>query len=250
MTAPFLMLSIRPEDAAAEDEYAAMLRCTGLTPGGMPMLRLDRTDLGDLDVTAWSGIVLGGGPWNAGDPERTKTPEQRRAETALFRLLDEVQAHGVPFLGCCYGIGVVGRWLGATVDHTFGEPVGAVPVTRSVAGRTDALFAGLPDTFDAFVGHKEAINGALPGEAVVLASSPMCPVQAFRVGAHIHATQFHPELDVDGLCRRVDVYRHHGYFPPDRADEVKAAARRSTVVHPPTVLRTFVELAQRSALSA
>ena len=30
---PFLMLGIRAEEVAADDEYAAMLRCTGLDDG-------------------------------------------------------------------------------------------------------------------------------------------------------------------------------------------------------------------------
>jgi GMP synthase (glutamine-hydrolysing) len=72
-------------------------------------------------------------------------------------------------------------------------------------------------------------------------------VQAFRIGSHVYATQFHPELDVAGLCTRIDVYKHAGYFEPEQAGELKAQARRSNVIHPPAVLRRF---AQRYACSA
>jgi GMP synthase (glutamine-hydrolysing) len=65
-------------------------------------------------------------------------------------------------------------------------------------------------------------------------------VQAFRVGANVYATQFHPELDVAGLCTRVEVYKHAGYFAPDQADEIKAQATRSHVSWPPAILRGFV----------
>ena len=58
-----------------------------------------------------------------------------------------------------------------------------------------------------------------------LASSPACPVQAFRIGRNVYATQFHPELDIHGLCTRIDVYQHAGYFEPDQAESVKAMAR-------------------------
>ena len=75
---------------------------------------------------------------------------------------------------------------------------------------------------------------------MLLASSAACPVQAFRVGANVYATQFHPELDVVGLCTRIDVYKHAGYFDPSVAEELKAMAWRSEVSHPPAILRAFV----------
>jgi GMP synthase (glutamine-hydrolysing) len=44
---------------------------------------------------------------------------------------------------------------------------------------------------------------------------------------------------VEGLCTRIDVYKHAGYFDPGQADELKALARRSSVSHPPAILRRF-----------
>jgi GMP synthase (glutamine-hydrolysing) len=97
----------------------------------------------------------------------------------------------------------------------------------------------LPAEFDAFTGHKEAVS-ELPGHAVLLASSAGCPVQAFRVGAHGYATQFHPELDAAGMSTRVDVYKDAGYFDPSEADRIKALAWSSEISHPPEILRAFV----------
>jgi GMP synthase (glutamine-hydrolysing) len=114
-----------------------------------------------------------------------------------------------------------------------------VRIALTAAGRRDPLLADLPAEFDAFTGHKEAIS-ELPGHAVLLASSAGCPVQAFRIGSHIYATQFHPELDAAGMCTRVDAYKHAGYFDPSEADEIKALARRSPASHPPAILRAFV----------
>ena len=65
-------------------------------------------------------------------------------------------------------------------------------------------------------------------------------MQAFRVGANVYATQFHPELDVAGLYTRIGVYKHAGYFDPGEADEIKARAARSNVTWPPAILRGFV----------
>jgi len=236
---PFLLLAIRADDAAADNEYESFLACAGLHERDLRRCRLEQRPLGNVELQDWSGIFLGGGPFNASDPEGSKSPVQRRVEADLRGLFDRVVSADFPFLGACYAIGTLGGHQGAAVDRRYAEPIGAVPVTLTREGRRDPLLAGLPATFDAFVGHKEAIS-RLPDHAVLLASSPDCPVQAFRVGSGVYATQFHPELDAAGLCTRIEVYKHAGYFDPAQAGELKAQAHRSNVTCPPAILRRFV----------
>jgi len=202
-------------------------------------VRLDQRALGDIDLRDWSGIWLGGGPFNYSDAEESKSPVQRRVEADLRGLLDAVTGADFPFLGACYGVGALGNHQRGVLSRRYAEPVGLVRVALTPPGRRDPLLRDLPDTFDAFTGHKEAIS-KLPGHAVLLASSAACPVQAFRFGANVYATQFHPELDAEGLCTRIEVYKHAGYFDPAQAEELKALARRSDVRHPPAILRAFV----------
>ena len=237
---PFLLLATRAEDAAADNEYESFLRFAGLDESDLHRLRLEQRPLGDVDLADWSGILVGGGPFNASDLEDSKSPVQRRVEADLRGLLDHMISAAFPFLGACYGIGTLGGHQGAVIDRQFSEPVGPVMITLTDAGREDPVFGGLPSTFEAFVGHKEAIS-RLPHHAVLLATSPTCPVQAFRIGSQVYATQFHPELDVPGLCTRIEVYKYAGYFDPDQAEGLKELARRSNVVHPPEVLRRFVQ---------
>lgn len=238
--APFLLLSIRGEDEAADDEYRAMMRFAGLDEARMPRIRLTHRELGDIDLAQWSGIVLGGGPYNVSDDPESKSTIQRRVEAELAALLAEVIAEDFPFLGCCYGVGTVGAAVGAVIDRSHSEPVGGVTVDLTDEGHRDPLFAGLPDTFAAFGGHKEAAS-VLPDGVVLLATSADCPVQAFRVGANVYATQFHPELDLDGICTRIDVYKDYGYFAPETAESLKDAARQRPVTHPMEILRRFAQ---------
>ena len=237
---PFLFLGTRPEDDAADNEYASVVRCTGLPEDDVQRRRLERDPLGEVDLDDFSGVILGGGPFNTSDPEAEKSPVQRRAEAELRDLAERVIEADFPFFGACYGIGVLGSLRDGLVDRTHSEPIGAMSVTLTDAGRTDPLFDGLPDTFDVFLGHKEAVS-RLPAGAVRLAYSATCPVQAFRIGANVYATQFHPELDVDALCLRIEVYKNHGYFEPSQAQSLKDMARRSVVSEPPRLLKTFVE---------
>jgi GMP synthase (glutamine-hydrolysing) len=236
---PFLFLGIRAENVAADNEYEAILSQSGLAEAQLRRVRLERDELGVVDLAQWSGILLGGGPFNVSDPESEKSPAQRRAEAELAQLAEQVVSADFPFLGACYGIGVLGRIRGGVVDRTYGEPIGAVEVTLTDEGRADPLLATLPDTFDVFLGHKEAVR-ELPAGAVTLACSHACPVQAFRLGRNVYATQFHPELDVPGIVMRVRVYQHAGYFPPEEMEELIARLSPAVVTEPARMLANFV----------
>ena len=235
---PFLLLATRPEDAAADNEYELFLRFSGLDERDLRRIRLEQRALGRIDLRDWSGLLLGGGPFNSSDPETSKSPVQRRVEADLRGLLDQVISEDFPFLGACYGIGALGTHQGAVVDRRYSEPVGAVSVTLTREGQQDPLLGGLPATFEAFTGHKEAISH--------LRGTPSCwprrpAARCRRSGSARRST---PPSSIPswtaGLCTRIEVYKHAGYFPPEQADEIKARADRSNVVHPHALLRRFV----------
>ena len=237
---PFLLLSIRAEDAAADDEYAAMMRFAGLDTSGMHRIRMTHRSLGEIDLADWSGIILGGGPYNVSDAADSKSQTQRRVESELLPLIRRIVDDDFPFLGCCYGVGTLGSVVGATVDRTYTEPVGALTVTLTEHGRRDPLFAELPDVFDAYGGQGRgqctAVGSGLPRY------SADCPIQAFRVGDNVYAMQFHPELDADGIFTRIDVYKDYGYFAPETAESLKSAALKQSIEHPPSILRRFADV--------
>lgn len=237
---PFLFLGTRAEDEAADGEYEAVLRYAGLDEARLERRRLERDPLGEVDLAAYSGIILGGGPFNVSDPAETKSATQLRVEAELNHLARRVVDADFPFLGACYGIGTLGVLDGGVVDRTYGEPVSAVTITLTDQGRRDPVFGAAAESFQAFLGHKEAV-ATLPTGAVLLATGDACPVQGFRIGHHVYATQFHPELDVDGICTRIDVYQHHGYFHPSEADALKAMARAASVTEPERILAAFAD---------
>jgi GMP synthase (glutamine-hydrolysing) len=241
---PFLFLGTRAEDDIAQQEYDAVLAGSGLHPDELVRVRLEAAPLGWVELEDWSGIILGGGPFNVSDPDDAKSPVQRRVEAELADLAERVVAADTPFLGACYGIGVLGTRAGGVVDRTYGEPVGALPVRLTPEGREDPLVGVLPEVFDAYLGHKEAVS-RLPDGAVLLASTDTCPVHVFRLGRNVYATQFHPELDAVALCDRVDAYSAHGYYEPHEREAIKAAAREAMVTEPVRLLARFVELYAR-----
>ena len=158
---------------------------------------MEAAPLPELDLDAYSGILLGGGPFNSSDPPSEKSAVQHRVEREMRLLLDEIVARDFPFFGACYGVGTLGVHQGGVIDRTYAEPIAAVRIQLTEAGLADPMLAGMTAEFDAFVGHKEACS-VLPPTAVLLATSAACPVQMFRVKRNLYATQFHPELDVPG----------------------------------------------------
>ena len=241
MSKPFLFIGIRAQDAAADDEYAAVLRCAGLDERDVRRVRLEQEVLGPVDLDDWSGIVVGGGPWNVSDPQDEKDADQVRGEARLRDLALQVVEADFPFLGACYGIGTLGTLSNGVVDRRYGEPIGPMTIDLTDDGRRDQLLGGLSASFTALLGHKEAVS-RLPDGAVLLASSATCPVQAFRIGTNVYATQFHPELDLQGIITRVEVYQHHGYFEPHLGHEIVDRSRDAVITEPPGILRRFVEL--------
>ena len=223
---PFLLLSSRAHDPAADGEFNQVRRAGQLRPEQLDWRRLEQAPLGEFDLDDYSGVLLGGSDYCASEAD--KSPLQRRVEADLGRVLDQVLERDFPFLGMCYGIGVVTQHLGGLVDRTFGEPVGAIHVTLTPEGQADPLYQDAPPAFWAFVGHKEAANGTPPG-ATVLATGQACPIQVFRVGRNVYAAQYHPEIDAYDLEQRIIIYQHSGYFRPDEVDTLVAAAKASPV---------------------
>ena len=160
-------------------------------------------------------------------------------EAFYQKLFDRMIPNDFPFLGCCSGNGLLGQFCGSPISRTYAEPIGSVEVTVTEAGTQDPLLKGLPGKFDAMVGHKEACD-QVPEGAVLLASSKTCPVQMFRIGSNIYATQFHPEADSDEFILRINTYKDHGYFAPEEADALIAAVSQADTPVAREILRRFV----------
>lgn len=159
-----------------------------LTRLGLPFERL-RVYAGDsLPLPEWGQVViLSGGPMS---PHDLDAYPFLRAEGDFLR---QALTLKLPILGLCLGHQLLAEALGGEVDVGQQE-VGWLPVQLTEAGAKDTLFEGVPREFYPFHYHIEQVT-TLPPEATVLASSPLCPVQAFRYHqAPVWGVQFHPEI--------------------------------------------------------
>lgn len=238
---PFLLLQLRPVDAACENEFEAFLKYGGLKRNQVHRIRMEKEGVPEIDLSNYSGIIEGGGPSNVSDAKEKKSKAQIKFERELIPLYDKIFENDFPFLGACYGIGSLCNYVGGEVSREkYYEAPGAVEIVLNEEGKKDSLLHDLPPSFEAFVGHKEACQ-SLPSGATLLASSNTCPIQMFRFKKNIYATQFHPELDSEGLELRVKVYMNEGYFAPHKANDLIEENRDKVIEIPKLILQRFVK---------
>jgi GMP synthase (glutamine-hydrolysing) len=98
-------------------------------------------------------------------------------------------------LGLCLGAQMMAAGLGAEVAPVPGKEIGYAPLTLTEAGKHSPLAA--LEGVDVLHWHGDGFG--LPDGAVSLASTPLCPHQAFALGHHALALQFHAEVETHAL---------------------------------------------------
>jgi GMP synthase (glutamine-hydrolysing) len=141
---------------------------------------LRTTELRDADLLA----VLGG-PIGAEDD-------------ALYPFLaDEVQliserlSNQKPILGICLGAQLMARALGASIRTMDHKEIGYASVNLTESARKSPLI---------HIGNQPVLHWhgdqfSMPRGVASLASTSVCPNQAFMIGSHAMAWQFHLEVD-------------------------------------------------------
>ncbi|MGU3645723.1 glutamine amidotransferase-related protein [Microbacterium sp. C23T] len=240
-TAPLLYVCVRPQLGAAAAEYESFRSAMHLDESRLAHHDLVRDPLPDDAFERYSGFLVGGSPFNVTDPESTKTDAQRRLEAGLARIAERTAAgDGPAALFTCYGIGIATRTLGGTVSRAFPEDTGPVAVALTKQASADPLFGALANRFTALTAHKEGTE-SLPQGAVLLARNDGCPVQAYRVGDRLYATQFHPEPTTKAFTERMAVYRDDGYFDSADYDAIAGRVLAASVTEPTRLLRAFAD---------
>jgi GMP synthase (glutamine-hydrolysing) len=245
MSKPFLILQLRPEDDTSDNEFEAILKYGNLDARDARRLRIERTGIpDDLQLENYSGVIVGGSPFDISTPEADKHEIQKKIEQDFHRLFDIIVPNDIPFLGACSGNGLLGSYLGTSISRKYREAVGCVSLDITEEGRQDPLLSGFPDQINVLLGHKEACD-QLPAEAVLLMTGSACPVQMFRVGKNVYATQFHPEGDSEGFIVRIHAYKHHGYFQPHEADDLIMRVSNKDTPQAQDIIRRFVSRYKR-----
>jgi GMP synthase (glutamine-hydrolysing) len=141
------------------------------------LLRHD-TPAAVLRERAPRGVILSGGPASVLEPG---SPD---ADAGLFDL-------GVPMLGICYGMQLMGRRLGGAVRKGESREYGHAVID---VVENNVLFRNMPDALAVWMSHGDQVEGLPPGFRA-LARTGTCPIAAMEDPARrLYGLQFHPEV--------------------------------------------------------
>jgi len=233
----FLLLQVRnPEDRMRQHEVGCFATCFGCDASRIEVFDLIRGApsaklLAEADVVLLGGSgdysVARGGPW------------LQAALDAMVTLYETKK----PTFASCWGFQALARALGGEVvtDHSRAE-VGTVWLQLTPEGETDPVFGPLGKRFQVQIGHEDIVT-KLPPQATLLASSDRVENEAFRLeGAPIYATQFHPEIDRQGLIDRLKAYP--SYIHLAGADDLEELERITPETpHTVGILTRFLDVA-------
>jgi GMP synthase (glutamine-hydrolysing) len=122
------------------------------------------------------GIILSGGPASVYSP---KAPQ---VDPKIFDL-------GIPILGICYGMQLIGKHLGGKVQRSERREYGRGELTVK---KKCALFSQLPKKLEIWNSHGDKLI-SLPKGFQTVATTENSPYAVIEKG-HIFGLQFHPEV--------------------------------------------------------
>ncbi|HEX9144737.1 MAG TPA: gamma-glutamyl-gamma-aminobutyrate hydrolase family protein [Candidatus Binatia bacterium] len=198
------------------------------------------------NLEGFAALIVLGGPMGVYEADKYSylTAETELIETAV--------KNDLPLLGICLGSQLIANALGARVYPSGIKEIGWYDLTPTADAGNDPLLRHLNATEKVFQWHGDTFD--LPNGAIHLASSPLCPNQAFRYGRNAYALQFHLEVDskmidtwLDVLQNRDEIAGLHGEFDPTiiRDETTRHIGRLENLSR--LVFGDFIRLLEKSA---
>ena len=130
-----------------------------------------------LCVPNLRGVILSGGPTSVYDDGAPQLPAT-------------VLEAGVPVLGICYGMQLLGHSMGGSVERADDREYG--PARARITDSSHAIFRGVPDEIDVWMSHGDVVAEPPPGLRPLARTQSSMAAMGNDNG--VVAVQFHPEV--------------------------------------------------------
>lgn len=159
------------------------------------------------DISQYAALIIMGGPMGVYEEYPAKNDEIALINAALGT---------IPTLGICLGSQLIAHALGARVypnerDAKPAKEIGYYTVHLTPEGAANRLFKGFDSAVRVLQWHGDTFD--LPRDASLLATSPLCPNQAFAY-RNAYGLLFHLELTpemVEGLAEANREWAHENF---------------------------------------
>lgn len=134
-------------------------------------------------LDAVSLLIILSGPMSVHDEEHYPWLKQEK------ELIKKAIDNNIPTIGICFGAQLIADIYGAKVTSAPHKAIGWFPVKAESTKKKGCFL--FPESFTGLFWHTNHFE--IPENATLLASSPICPNQAFQIKKNVIGVQFHPQ---------------------------------------------------------
>jgi len=232
-----LLLQIREDEETTLEEYFEFVQLSGLSDQNFTPLNTFITHNFEPSVIdGYDALFVGG----SSDVSVTMPDEYPFIECSK-KLIRGCYDQNIPVFASCFGFQVaVEEFGGKVITDKPNMEIGTFEIKLTEEAKNDPLYSDTPETFWAICGHKERAE-SIPEEAMLLASSELCPYHSFKMNDKIfYAFQFHPEVDRKDLVIRITRYQERYFDGADQLEKLKNASVHETP-HANALVKKFVD---------
>ncbi len=162
------------------------------------------------------GVIFGGSGDFYFDGARTPDDPARAMSSILLArlnpLIKYIFSEDIPTLGVCYGHQLLGAFAGVSViNDSSQQKTRSHELTLLVDVNEYFICSNLPTQFKAQYGHRDVLAAVPPGATLIMEGGEKCRVSALSYSNNIFTTQFHPELNLEDMKKRMEATP--GYLP-------------------------------------